>query len=204
MITSLKEAACRKISTGKRLLTALILWALLIAVLPLSFFSAVKEQTPFGMVYCPLSRKPQPIEPLETKKRQKPFDALCASTKTKEYLYREIFLKTPWRVFTLDAKSVERLIFDYIAHGKTALDKLPGRVPPAPSENLIKQIASSTVAGNRSGHKFVWKPTSIAFLPAAILTETRITMTARLESGGTQGAALITLRLICAFRVVFN
>jgi hypothetical protein len=165
MTNDLRDAASRKISTGKRLIAGLVFWALLLTVFPVSFFPAERLELPDGMVYCSLSKKLQPTKPPETGKKQKPFDDLCASGKTKEYLFREIVLRTPWRVFTLDAGGMENLIFDYLAHGKSALEKLP-TAPHAPSENLTKQLASSVAAGSRVEHKFVWKVSSIIFLPA--------------------------------------
>lgn len=155
MKTVAEETKNRKNSARKRLAAALVFFALLLTIFPVSIFSDVKL-LPKGMVFCPLSKKFQLVDPLEKKKEKKPFDAICASSKTKELLFQEIFIKTPWRAFTLDAKSFENLVFNYLAHGKSALDKLP-LIPNAPSKNSVEKVAANIISNNRGEYKFIWK-----------------------------------------------
>jgi len=153
MSNGLRDELSRSCSTRKQVIAGLLLCALVLAVFPVSFYPAESKSIPEGMVYCPLSEKLQPIKPPETKKEKKPFDALCANRKTKNFLFQEIVLKTPWRVFTLDVKGFENLVFDYLAHGKAALEKLP-YTPKAPFNTQVERFASSAVPNNRGDHKF--------------------------------------------------
>ncbi|HEY8559688.1 MAG TPA: hypothetical protein VIL74_04735 [Pyrinomonadaceae bacterium] len=160
----LRDAENRRFSIRKRSVAVLLLWALLSAVFPVSIFSASQERSPDGAVYCPLAKKLQPREAAEKKKATEPFDALCASPKTKDRLFQELVLKNPWRIFTLDAKGFDNLVFDYLAGGKAALEKLPA-APGAPLERSVKQAASTVAVGSRGEQKLVWKRFAACFLP---------------------------------------
>jgi hypothetical protein len=144
-----------KNSVWKQLIACLLLWTLLTAVFPTAF-SAQKLSTPEGLVYCPLSKKLQPINLPKKKKETEPFDELCASKRTKDFLYQEIVLKTPWRVFTLDANGYEKLAFDYLANGKAALYKLPF-TPNAPFKALVERVTPGVVSNNHGEHRLVLK-----------------------------------------------
>ncbi|HEX8369667.1 MAG TPA: hypothetical protein VF604_14070 [Pyrinomonadaceae bacterium] len=156
MLFSSTDSEYRRNSIGRQLITGLLLAALLFVAFPAASFSADRKQAREGLVYCPLSRKLQPIRSLEVKKERKAFDYLCASTKTKDYLFQEIVLKNPWRVFTLNAASIENLVFEYLSYGEAALEGFP-EVPKAPFENLSKRVFSTVAVNNRSEHKLVWK-----------------------------------------------
>ena len=164
MNRNLRNRADRNFSIKKRLGAGLILWALLLVAFPISFFPAEKGLAPAGMAYCPLSKKLQFIKPSERKMEPKPFDYLCASTKTKDFLFNEIILKNPLRAFSLDAAGIEKLAFDVLTRGKTAPDKLPDQ-SPAPFEKIAKRLTPIVALKNRGEHKLFWKPPNFAFSP---------------------------------------
>ncbi len=148
----------------------ILLWALLTAVFAPTF--AYAAQAPERMVYCPLSKKFQPVRPPEEKKKIKPFDNICASLAKKDFLVQEIIIKNPFR-FSLDVNRLDNLAFDFLAHGKSALKALPD-APNFPSPKISKQIASSVATGNNYEHKIFWSnafqyssPTLLARPPTA-------------------------------------
>ena len=166
MNLNLRNRADRNFSVMKRLGAGLLLWALLSAVFPLSFFSAEKAFAPDGMAYCPLSKKLQFIKPTARKKQPKPFDYLCAGTKTKDFLFHEIILKNPLRAFSLDADGIEKLAFDVLTRAKTTPDTAPD-LPPAPFEKIAKRLTSIVALKNRSEHESFCESSNFAFSPVS-------------------------------------
>lgn len=153
----------RIIQIRRQLTTTLLLWSFFLVVFPVSIFSTDKGAAQ-GLIYCPLSKRLQPINSRSLKKEVKPFDFMCGSAKTKDYLFQEIVLKNPWKVFTLDANGIEKLVFDVLGHGKTALEKLPGG-PNAPSEKSLRQIGSAVSFNRSNDYKYVWKRSATDFSP---------------------------------------
>ena len=143
-------------SIPQQLTAILLLWVMLTVVFVPSFFPAETNKTPEGMVYCPLSKKFQPINPPKEKKQFKPFGDICASDGTKEFLFRKIIIENPFRRISLDENKLTDLAFDFLAHGESALKDLPN-TPNLPSENLIRQIGAITVVNNTYDYQFVWK-----------------------------------------------
>lgn len=144
----------RKFSILKRLSAALILAALVSAVLPLSVFSAARKRDE-NLVYCPLSKKLQPVKLPEVKTDKNPFDSLCASDATKNLLFHEIILNSQGKTLKLSEISFETLVFDFIDHGRAAFDKLPF-APHSPSNNLSERISVNSVSTSRDEHRFGW------------------------------------------------
>ena len=160
-----KNTQIRVSSFQKQTTAMLLLWALLAVVFAPSFSSAQTIKAPTGMVYCPLSRKFQPINPPEEKKEFKPFKDICASRETKDFLVQEIFIKNPFRQISLDENKLDDLAFNFLTHGESALRELPN-LPNLPSENLIRQIGSSLVINNTYDHQYVWKQAVQYYSPA--------------------------------------
>lgn len=162
MTSNFSKLFDRNFSAQKRLTTTVLLSVLLCAALS-PFFSVVEmiEQTSEGLVYCPLSKKFQPINPPQARKQ--PFGNICASEKTKDFLVREIFIKNLSKRMSLEESSLDKLAFDFLAHGKSALENLPS-LPDLPSENIANQINSNT-AYNNYEYKFVWKQSAKIFSP---------------------------------------
>ena len=163
-------------SIPKQVTAMLLLWALLTVVFVPYISSAQTIKAPTGMVYCPLSRKFQPINPPEEKKEFKPFNDICASRETKDLLVREILVKNPFRQISFDDNKLDDLAFNFLAHGESALGELPN-TPNLPSDNLIKQIGSSLATNNTYDHQIVWKqpvqycsPALLARPPTAAVT----------------------------------
>jgi hypothetical protein len=151
----------------KQVTAMFLLWALLIVVFAPTFSLAETNKAPTGMVYCPLSRRFQPINPPEEKKEFKPFGNICASNDTKDFLFREILIENPFRRISFDENKLDDLAFNFLAHGESALRELPN-LPNLPSENLIKQIGSSLVINNTYDHQFVWKQPAQYYSPALL------------------------------------
>lgn len=169
-------------SISKQTTTMLLLWALLIAVFVPSFSSAQTIKAPEGMVYCPLSRKFQPIKPPEEKKEFKPFNDICARRETKDFLVREILIKNPSRQVALDENKLDDLAFDFLTRGESALRELQS-FPNLPSENLIKQISSSIVINNTYDYQFVWKRPAQYYSPALLARPPTAAINAIFTSG---------------------
>ncbi len=145
----------------------LLLWALLTVVFAPALSSAENGKAPTGMVYCPLSRKFQPTNPPEEKRKFKPFSTICASREIKDFLVQAIFIKNPFKRVSLDENKLDDLAFDFLAHGESALKELPN-LPNIPSESLIKKIGSSLVINDNYNHQFVWKQPARYYSPALL------------------------------------
>lgn len=141
----------------------MLLLAALSIVFPVSLISAENARASAGTAYCSLSKKFQPIKAAPKKLEQEPFEYLCAGKGTKDFLFQEIILKNPFRVFSLDAAGLENLAFDVLAHGKTAIGKLP-RLPRAPFQSLTGQIFSGVFNNHQSEYKLAWKNVVETFL----------------------------------------
>ena len=140
-------------SIPQQLTAILLLWVMLTVVFLPSIFSAETNKTPEGMVYCPLSKKFQPINPPKEKKKFKPFGDICASDDTKEFLFRKIIIENPFRRISLDENKLTDLALDFLARGESALKHLPN-LPNLPSENLIRQIGAIIFVNNNYEHHF--------------------------------------------------
>ena len=128
-----------------------LLWTLLsVAAIP-SFIAAEANKAPEGMIYCPLSRKFQSLNP---PKESKLFEDICAAAETKEFLIQEIIVRNSFRHISFDQYKLEKLAFDFLAHGESALRELPN-LPKIPSENLTRQIGSSPAVNNTYDQQFV-------------------------------------------------
>ena len=162
-----KNTQIRVTLIQKQVTAMLLLWALLIVVFVPSSSSAEINKTPEGMVYCPLSRKFQPIKVPEEKKEFNLFNDICASRNTKDFLIQEILIKNSFRLISLDDNKIDELAFNFLAHGESALRDLPNS-PSLPSESLIRQIGSSLVINNTHDHQLVWKQLAKYYSPALL------------------------------------
>lgn len=154
------QICCKKLfarfqTIQSRLTAMLLLW-----ILAITFFapahSPARGKAPGGMVYCPLSKKFQPVNPPEEKLKQKPFKNLCASTETKALLIQEIFVKNLFNKIPTDQHALDTLAFNFLEQGKAVLEERPG-LPDSPSENSVRQFHSGMVVNNNQEYKFVWK-----------------------------------------------
>ena len=153
-----------------RITALLLLSALLLAVFAPNLAYAVK--VPEGMVYCPLSKRFQPILPSPEIKNKEPFIDICASPARKHFLIDEIVINNPFS-FSLNIKRLDDLAFDLLAHGKSALKILP-EAPKLPIPTIFKKVISNVVTNNRYDHKIIWNtefqyssPTLLARPPTA-------------------------------------
>ena len=129
--------------TAMLLLTAL---ALIVFIPAVSAFAG-RQAAPAGMVFCPLSRKFQPLNPPKNRENN-PFSDICAGKETKEFLFYAIVSKISLSNIFVDGENgFDNLAFDYLAHGESALKNLPN-VPHFPSENLYKKIGSTAVGSS--------------------------------------------------------
>ncbi len=105
----------------------LLLWSLLLAAAVPSFITAETNKAPEGMVYCPLSRK---FQPLNRPPESKLFEDICATAETKEFLLQELIVKNPLQRISFDEKKLDQLAFDFLAHSESALRELPNFPTP--------------------------------------------------------------------------
>ncbi len=152
------------LSIRKRIAAMFILWTLLLIAAVPSFIAAEANKAPEGMIYCPLSRKFQPLNP---PKESKLFEDICATAETKEFLIHEIFVKNSFRRISFDQYKLEKLAFDFLARGESALQELPN-LPKIPSENLTRQIGSSPAVNNTYESQFVWNQPVRYFSPTIL------------------------------------
>lgn len=107
-------------------------------------------------VYCPLTKKLQPVKARKKDLRKNPLEEVCADEKDKKSLLGELFGKNSRRTNFLDEKQFENLVFDYFQKGRAAFANLP-QPPDFPRRVSIK--TSSAVAGFSKTNEtsFVWK-----------------------------------------------
>ncbi len=108
------------------------------------------------MVYCPLTKKLQPVKPSKEIFRKNPFDEICASDDAKLLFSLEISAQTNFKFMSPDAQNFENLIFDYFQKGKSVFDNVPN-LPNFPNKNLTKNFSSFAGFGSNYQKQFVWK-----------------------------------------------
>ncbi len=108
------------------------------------------------MVYCPLTKKLQPVNlPKEILKKNS-LDAFCASNDQKNRFSLEISKEINSGIFSLNEKQLENIVFDYFQNGKSAFGNLP-KMPEFPHKNLAKNFNFAVNAGNNKENQFIWK-----------------------------------------------
>ncbi len=107
------------------------------------------------MVYCPLTKKLQPINPPAVAAKAFSLNEICAADSEKIRLESAIGENLK---FNFTARNLENLAFDFWQKGKTAFESLPN-APNAPEKAAVKNSFPPVVFGDHFDFKIVWKAT---------------------------------------------
>ncbi len=132
----------------------------LIAILSGAFSFAVFNSnllSPAEMVYCPLTKKLQPINPPSVSNAFS-LNEICATDAEKIRLTSAIVKNLKLQFTNFTANNFEDLAFDFWQKGKTAFDSLPN-APNLPEKLTVKNFFSPTNSGDNFSFKIVWKTT---------------------------------------------
>ena len=135
-----------KKSAGK-FITLLSLFAFAASAFWLDF-SHVKADISPEMVYCPLTKKLQPVHSPEKGIRESLLNDICAADREKNEFARA-FLENPIAV-SFAENQIENLAFDFFQSGKSAFKKLPN-FPNAPDQYLAKTFTPIAGTGSFDG-----------------------------------------------------
>lgn len=140
------------------------LWllALLLNAFPFGL-SAAAPKAPAELVYCPLTKRLQPVKAPPKNFRKNSLDDICAGKDTKNSFLNEIFSsRNLAAVNHLNDQEFEDLVLAFSRIGKAAFQNLPPP-PDLPRQSALK--ASFAVAGfSRTGEsKCIWKPNAASF-----------------------------------------
>lgn len=132
------------------------LFALFLNAFSFGSFAAVSESSA-ELVYCPLTKRLQPVKAPQRQIHKNPLDEICADNRTKNSFLNEIFSsKNLPSANHLNDREFENLVFDFSRTGKAAFKNLP---LPAdfPHQNLVKNFSAVAGFSKTDELKFVWK-----------------------------------------------
>ncbi|HQU81599.1 MAG TPA: hypothetical protein PKY59_00645 [Pyrinomonadaceae bacterium] len=131
----------------------ILLSAIFSGAVSLAFYSPNQFQTA-EMVYCPLTKRLQPVHAADLKQNE--FDGICLTDKQKSDFSSAILTKISFGFSFSNKQSVEEIVFDYLNNGKSALDALPN-LPNLPEKTLAKKSFSLIGFGNNFEHQVILK-----------------------------------------------
>ena len=138
-----------------KILTAIWFFALFLNVFSIALF-AEPPNSSADEVYCPLTKKLQPVKASKNETRQNPLENICAVEKDKKLFADELFRQNPLKTNALDEDKFENLVFDYFQKGSAAFADLP-HSPDSPHKNSVKNLAVSVGFSKTDETRFVWK-----------------------------------------------
>lgn len=125
-----------------------------------SFVFAPAKFAAAEMVYCPLTRKLQPVNPPKIAAPLYSLNEICASEFEKSNFALAIIKIAKLKFSNISQKDFENLAFDFWRTGKSALDALPNS-PHLPEELMTKNFFSPLNAGSDYENNFCWTTTEI-------------------------------------------
>lgn len=131
-----------KIKT-KKIVVLFSLFSLFASTFYFAFFS-IKNDASNGTVYCPLTKKLQPVHPPKKSAGDISINDFCANDKEKSEFIK--VLLNSENLFLINETQFENLAFNYFQTGKTAFQSLPN-LPDLPEQNLAKSFYSAAVTG---------------------------------------------------------
>lgn len=123
------------------------------ALLPIKPSSSAAE-----MVYCPLTRKLQPVNPPKPAAPVYSLNEICAAEFEKSIFTLAILESAKLNFSSISANEFEDLVFNFWQKGKSAFDSLPN-APNAPQEFTAKNSFSAINFGSDYKNKIVWLAT---------------------------------------------
>ena len=137
-------------------LTAIWFFALILNAFSIAIFAEAPKSSAAGLVYCPLTKKLQPVKAAKKETRQNPLEEICADERDKKSFSDELFSANLLNKPRLDDKQFENLVFDFFQKGKSAFAGIP-QFPDFPHKDSIK-ASSVVIAFNKTNEtEFVWK-----------------------------------------------
>ena len=120
-------------------------------------------QTSAEMVYCPLTKKLQPVNPPKNIAPTYLLNEICAADSEKNKLEAAISEYSKLKLTVFNLNNFEDTAFDFWQKGKTAFDILPN-MPGAPEKSAAKNSFSPVGFGGDFDVKLFWKTSeSFAF-----------------------------------------
>lgn len=133
------------------------LTAILSGALSFAFFNSNSRSTA-EMIYCPLTKKLQPINPPSSVSNTFSLNEICAAETEKTRLAAAIAENLKLKFVSLNRNNFENLAFDFWQKGKTAFDAVPN-VPNAPEKAAFKNSFSPINFNGDFSFKIIWKAT---------------------------------------------
>jgi len=131
---------------------AIVFFALVCNAFSVAIF-AEKTENSAAFVYCPLTKKLQPVKAAQKETKKNPLTEICADEKYKKSFADEIFGANLAKTNSLDEKQFENLAFDFFQKGKASFKGLPA-FPDAPRKNSAKSAAAFFISGRNETVKF--------------------------------------------------
>jgi len=138
-----------------KIFTAIWFFALFLNVFSTALFAGSPNNSA-GTVYCPLTKKLQPVKAQKKEFSRNPLEEVCAADKNKKSFANEIFGRNLLRANLLDKKQFENLVFDFFQKGKSAFANLP-QFPDSPRKYSVKGFSTVIGFGKNDETRFVWK-----------------------------------------------
>lgn len=138
---------------GTKNLTAVWLFVLFLNAFSTALF-ADSPRRPAETVYCPLTKKLQPVKAQKKELRKNPLEEVCADEKDKKSLAGELFGRNLPRTNFLDEKQFENVVFDFFQKGRAAFANLP-QFPDSPRKHSIKTFSAAIGFSKTDEMRFV-------------------------------------------------
>jgi hypothetical protein len=146
---------CQVKFRAKKNLLAIWLFALFLSAFSIALFAETPRNS-VETVYCPLTKKLQPVKAQKKEDWQNPLENICADEKEKKSFADELFRQNLLKTASLDEKQFENLVFDFFQKGKAAFAGLP-QFPDSPQKNSVKTFSAVIGFGKTDETQFVWK-----------------------------------------------
>lgn len=130
--------------------------AILSGAFSLAFFDSSVRSA--AMVYCPLTKTLQPVNPPPSVARAFSLNEICAADSEKLRLTAAIAENLKLKFINYSADNFEDLAFDFWQKGKSAFDSSPN-LPNSPQEFAVKNSFASIGYGDNFSFKIVWTAT---------------------------------------------
>ena len=149
-----------------KFLTAIWLFALFLNAFSIAIFAEAPKKLA-EMVYCPLTKKLQPVKAVKKETRKNPLGEICADGRDKKSFSDELFSASGLKMAALGEKQFENLVFDFFQKGKSAFAGVP-QFPDLPHKNSIKPFSAVVAFGQTDEKQFIWKSRAERFSFALI------------------------------------
>jgi hypothetical protein len=125
----------------------IVIWffALFLNGFSIALFAETPRRTA-ETVYCPLTKKLQPVKAQKKETWRNPLENICADESEKKSFSDEFFRQNLLKTNSLDEKHFENLAFDFFQKGNAVFANLP-QFPDLPHKNSVKIFFVAAVFG---------------------------------------------------------